>query len=321
MRLFAVTAAFWLAFATFVGVLSLSGHCMTARWHVGPVCGQSYWSVLVTSPEILIFMFFMITDPRTVPRRRPVQYAYAIGVAYVATVLMAPVRTEFSTKVAVLAALAVLCAVRPVLEGRADQSEPTGSVAARVTRGSLAFGAAALVAAFALIVEAGSPARPARFAMGLAVSEHDRPAVPVAAGSVPAVSVTAPARDADPGLTASVANQMVVDVVADLEILRRAAQQRSRVLAATAAVGARLAAFADDEANTDALREDALRHYQLKTAAIVLVKDPAKPQSPPQVGLKATGVQLSDGTRQAFAHTFVIVAAGDHYLISDDIPS
>ena len=38
---------------------------MTARWHLGPITGAELWRVLVFSPEILVFLFFMITDPKT----------------------------------------------------------------------------------------------------------------------------------------------------------------------------------------------------------------------------------------------------------------
>ena len=40
---------------------------MTARWHLGPITGFEFWRVLVFSPEVLIFLFFMITDPKTTP--------------------------------------------------------------------------------------------------------------------------------------------------------------------------------------------------------------------------------------------------------------
>ena len=43
---------------------------MTARWHLGPITGGYFWWVLVTSPEILVFLFFMITDPKTIPKGR-----------------------------------------------------------------------------------------------------------------------------------------------------------------------------------------------------------------------------------------------------------
>ena len=45
-----------------------TGHAMTARWHLGPVTGHYFWWVLVTSPEVLVFLFFMITDPKTTPK-------------------------------------------------------------------------------------------------------------------------------------------------------------------------------------------------------------------------------------------------------------
>ena len=40
---------------------------MTARWHLGPVEGLHFWTILAFSPEILVFLFFMLTDPKTVP--------------------------------------------------------------------------------------------------------------------------------------------------------------------------------------------------------------------------------------------------------------
>ena len=53
-----------------LGLLAASGHCMTANWAFAPVCGFDFWRVVVTSPEVMIFLFFMITDPKTVPAGR-----------------------------------------------------------------------------------------------------------------------------------------------------------------------------------------------------------------------------------------------------------
>ena len=75
---------------------------MTARWHLGPISGWAFWWLLVTSPEILIFLFFMITDPMTIPRGRVARVVYAVGVGLLATLLIAPQTTEYATKVAVL---------------------------------------------------------------------------------------------------------------------------------------------------------------------------------------------------------------------------
>ncbi len=51
-------------------MLAASGHTMTAAWHVGPIEGREFWWLLVSSPEILVFLFFMITDPKTIPAGR-----------------------------------------------------------------------------------------------------------------------------------------------------------------------------------------------------------------------------------------------------------
>ena len=70
---------FWLTLAAGVGVLAASGHCMTARWAFAPVCGFDFWRVIVTSPEVLIFLFFMITDPKTVPAGRVGRVAFGVA--------------------------------------------------------------------------------------------------------------------------------------------------------------------------------------------------------------------------------------------------
>ena len=90
LHLLAAAATFWVALAVGVGVLAASGHCMTARWAFAPVCGFDYWRVIVTSPEVLIFLFFMITDPKTVPAGRVGRVVFGLLVAVASTLLMAP---------------------------------------------------------------------------------------------------------------------------------------------------------------------------------------------------------------------------------------
>ncbi len=89
---------------------------MTARWHLGPITGPYFWWVLITSPEILVFMFFMITDPKTTPKTMRARAVYAVSVGLLAALLIAPAKTEFWSKVAVLGALAIVCGARPLLE-------------------------------------------------------------------------------------------------------------------------------------------------------------------------------------------------------------
>jgi hypothetical protein len=89
---------------------------MTARWAFAPVCGFDFWRVIVTSPEVLIFLFFMITDPKTVPTGRVGRIVFGLLVAMASTLLLAPQPTEFFAKVGLLAGLVVVCAARPLVD-------------------------------------------------------------------------------------------------------------------------------------------------------------------------------------------------------------
>jgi Na+-translocating ferredoxin:NAD+ oxidoreductase RnfD subunit len=112
LKLLTIAVGFWVAFAAATGALALSGHAMTARWHLGEISGLYFWWVLITSPEILVFLFFMITDPKTSPKARRARIAYSVSIALLATLLIAGARTEYWSKVAVLGALAIVCLVR-----------------------------------------------------------------------------------------------------------------------------------------------------------------------------------------------------------------
>lgn len=175
LRLLAAAATFWVALAVGLGVLASSGHCITARWAFTPVCGYDYWKVIITSPEILIFLFFMITDPKTVPSGRVGRLAFGLLVAVVSVLFMAPQSTEFATKVALLGGLVVVCAFRPILDRLVPEPGSDGdhliAFAMRVltgrdgTRG--AFGAVARIAVVGVVFAAlgvgvvalGAPAR------------------------------------------------------------------------------------------------------------------------------------------------------------------
>jgi Na+-translocating ferredoxin:NAD+ oxidoreductase RnfD subunit len=174
LRLLAVAATFWITLAAAVGILAASGHCMTARWAFAPVCGFDFWRVIVISPEVLIFMYFMITDPKTVPSGRVGRVVFGFLVAVVSTLLMAPQSEEFGTKVALLGGLVLVCAARPLLDRWAPAPTSTGDDvgrwASRLVTGTrpgsglagvlrVALLAAALVVVGSGIVAAGSPAR------------------------------------------------------------------------------------------------------------------------------------------------------------------
>jgi Na+-translocating ferredoxin:NAD+ oxidoreductase RnfD subunit len=115
LKLLWIAICFWLSFAAGIAILAASGHEMTARWHLGPISGAYFWWVLLTSPEVLVFLFFMITDPKTAPKGPQARIAYAIAIGLLGALLIAPARTEYASKVALLGALAIVCVAMPIL--------------------------------------------------------------------------------------------------------------------------------------------------------------------------------------------------------------
>ena len=160
LGLIVTVLSFWAVLAAGTALNASSGQCFTARWAFEPVCGTSLWTAIMTSPEILIFTYFMITDPRTVPLGRVGRASFGALVGLVCTVLMAPQGTEFGAKVALLAGLTVMTAARPLLERVIPAAGSTGDSISTWLRGAFrspatpdafslrrfaSFGAAALV--------------------------------------------------------------------------------------------------------------------------------------------------------------------------------
>jgi hypothetical protein len=85
-------------------------------WSLDPVCGNTYWLDICTSPELLIFAFFMMTDPRTAPPNSRWRLVYGAATALLATSLISFQPTEFGIKVALLASLTMVCPVVPLIE-------------------------------------------------------------------------------------------------------------------------------------------------------------------------------------------------------------
>jgi len=114
LKLLGLVIGFMAAFALFtaLALAPVPDHCMVASWHVTPMCGRDLWQVLVTSPEILIFAFFMVPDPRTVPESPLARVVFGVLVAALAVLLLGPTALEFWTKTAILASLVIACALR-----------------------------------------------------------------------------------------------------------------------------------------------------------------------------------------------------------------
>lgn len=120
LGLLPMVAAFALPFAAGVAVLAAGGHGFFAIWAAEPVTGWFYWTTIVLSPETMIFVFFMMSDPRTAPRSPEGRVLFGSATALVALALIAPQPTEFGVKLAVLSSLTVSCALAPLLERAGD---------------------------------------------------------------------------------------------------------------------------------------------------------------------------------------------------------
>ena len=110
-----VAVIFWFTFAGALGILALSGHAFSANWHLGPVADYYFWKVLILSPEVFIFLAFMITDPRTAPETPRGRRIYSLSIGLLGALLIAPMQTEYWAKVALLASLTIVCAARPLI--------------------------------------------------------------------------------------------------------------------------------------------------------------------------------------------------------------
>jgi Na+-translocating ferredoxin:NAD+ oxidoreductase RnfD subunit len=158
LKLLRVAVGFWISFAAAIGVLALAGHTMTARWHLGPISGFQLWWVLVTSPEVLVFLFFMITDPKTAPRSPTGRLVYAVSLGLLASVMIAPTITEYSAKVALLGSLAVVCLALPLL--RLFPTPLDRRLVIGIATAALAGSAAAIVVGNAPALASASPTLP-----------------------------------------------------------------------------------------------------------------------------------------------------------------
>jgi hypothetical protein len=228
LRLLPMALAFWVAFTGAIGLLAASGHCITVAWAVAPVCGRDFWWVIVTSPEVLIFLFFMITDPKTIPGRPSARVGFALCLAVLCALLMAPQPTEFGAKVGLLAGLVLLTPVRSVFDRARLPALPVSP--ARLFAGGAALGSA-LVLLPVGIVAAGMPARergqapPGTGALGIDL-KIDRSTLPPVTLSREAAGLSGAARDPG-GLAVALAEDLAIEreamLRADTSLLRAAA--------------------------------------------------------------------------------------------------
>jgi hypothetical protein len=236
LKLLLMPLAFWFGLVAGLGLLSGSGHCITARWALQPVCGSQFWWVVITSPEMLFFLFFMITDPKTIPRGRLSRVVFAVCIAVIATLLIAPQTTEFGAKVGLLAALTLMSPLRWLLDRWFPELSPQRSRLAEFVdrlatsagaglgrprtflRGAL--GGAAMAGIALLIVAFGAPAR--QPAQATPVAEPTSVAVEVDPATVPAPTVADEVFALNSDIDAdALAVMLAEDLATEAEAMRR----------------------------------------------------------------------------------------------------
>ena len=143
-----MAAAFLLTYGGLVAVAAAVGRSFVAVWREADVSGFAYWANIALSPELLIFVFFMMSDPQTTPAGRRARVGFGAATAVVAAGLTAVQTTEFGIKVAILSSLTVTCAITGLLERRPAGHRDGGRSAARMARAATnpAIAAAIIVA-------------------------------------------------------------------------------------------------------------------------------------------------------------------------------
>jgi Na+-translocating ferredoxin:NAD+ oxidoreductase RnfD subunit len=343
MRLLVLAATFWVAFSIGLGLVAASGHCMTANWAFAPVCGADFWRVVVTSPELLIFMFFMITDPKTVPTGRVGRVVFALLVAATCILLIAPQTTEFGTKVALLGGLTLMCACRPLLDrvlpvpGADD--DRLRLFAARLTTGSSTTGtlgrvarvgviAVVVLAAGTGVVLAGRSASGAFAAEGADVLGRVPHAVNPA--TFPTITVEQGVLDWNHAIAGSGAQAVVLTLAENLEIESQALLRADPTILVAVDHGDRLDAMRARLQDAAASGTMVVRSYRIDTVNVTLLV-PFGRQDGLSLGLQSRGTltektydtagHLQSSVDSPFATTFVVRrATGARWLNVAELP-
>jgi Na+-translocating ferredoxin:NAD+ oxidoreductase RnfD subunit len=344
LKLLGLAASFWLALAAGVGLLAASGHCINTRWSFAPVCGTDFARTIVTSPEVLVFLFFMITDPKTVPTGQVGRVVFGVLVAAVSTLLMAPQTDEFWTKVGLLAGLVIVSAARPIIErfvpeprsegdnlqrfGRhlLDGGNATAGGAVRAGRAGLA--AVVVLALGAGIVAAGMPAR--GFVVADSSEVLNRLPQQVDPATIPAVSVGQDVVDFDPGLAGPGMREVIVTLAQNLELENQALLRRDPAILQAVDHGDRLTEMQTRLARAVTSGTTVVEHYRFDAMSVRLLI-PFGVQDGFSLGLDGNGTMLRetyDGeghlllTEEVhFANTFAVRrATGDRWLTVAVLP-
>ena len=144
VHMLAMAAAFLVPFCAVVAIFAAAGNSFVAIWSEAPISGFDYWLKICTSPELLVFVFFMMSDPGTAAKSPRGRVIYGVLTALAAAALVAVQPTEYGIKVAILASLTLVCAIVPLIEsiarrtsGRTQTSDDASAAASPPPRPAL----------------------------------------------------------------------------------------------------------------------------------------------------------------------------------------
>ena len=337
LRLLALAATVWVGLMVGTGIIAGSGHCMTTNWAFAPVCGVDFWRAIVISPEVMIFLFFMITDPKTIPAGHVGRIVFGLLVAIVSALLMAPQTNEFGTKVGLLAGLVVVCAARPILDRLLPEPRSAaddirrfatrhaigGNAGSGIFRGAVRAGltVACVLVVGVGIVAAGTPAR------GLVVPDTAEmlDGVPreIDPATLPAITIAQDVVDFDPAIAAG-APAILVTLAQNLELENQALLRADGSILTSVDHGDRLKEMQGRLHGATTSGQTVIAHYRFDAVHVTLIV-PFGVQTGVSLGFDSRGTvtqetydaggSLQTRTTSPFALTFAVRrATGGRWL-------
>jgi len=307
LGLLTTVISFWLVLTAGTAINAASGQCFTARWAFAPVCGTNMWLTLITSPEIFIFTYFMITDPRTVPQGRVGRVVFGALVGVVCVMLMAPQETEFGAKVALLAGLTVMTAVRPLVERMVPtagaEDDRLGVFIRRALNGTSAAAPVTTLVkrtggiTLATVLVVGALAFGARSAQGILASEPEnlmgRLATRIDPATFPNISVDDAVVNWNHEISVDGARTIVLTLAENLALENQALVERDAALLDAVAHGDRLDAMRERLSNAERNGLTTLHFHTFDDVRVTLLV-PFGRQDGLSLGMIATGTVTTE---------------------------
>lgn len=307
LGLLTTVISFWLVLTAGTAINAASGQCFTARWAFAPVCGTNMWLTLITSPEIFIFTYFMITDPRTVPQGRVGRIVFGALVGVVCVMLMAPQETEFGAKVALLAGLTLMTAVRPLVERMVPtagaEDDRLGVFIRRALNGTAAAAPVTTLVkrtggiTLATVLVVGALAFGAQSAQGILASEPEnlmgRLATRIDPATFPNISVDDAVVNWNHEISVDGARTIVLTLAENLALENQALVERDAALLDAVAHGDRLDAMRERLSNAERSGLTTLHFHTFDDVRVTLLV-PFGRQDGLSLGMIATGTVTTE---------------------------